>query len=516
MTRQFWRTGLLAALLAALLAGLTAAFSLSSTLYRPHGARAAGQPGDLKTTEEPLDPACNALGKLQVNVSPSEREEFNDENGGLIKACRYDVELVNTDDTYSIRVFTNGSGSIDRGEAVYHTRHGHRSLDPGESYRRSMYVIIYPDSSEESFFYTYLKATYSDLDFPKDCRPMIDHLYTWDLPYRLLEAPCMDLSLNPPELVEWTPPEGLVEAGDGIETGSAEAGGAETGGAETGGAESGGAVTGETLSEDQQLAAQGGDLMSQLIELLTLGDLGSLDQWQGWSGLTDTQRANLLAIIARLDQRASEYIPPSQLALLNETERQEALAQQREDQLAQRLAERVQAWERLDMLINRERARDKGDWALWLYDNYRASQLLTGAYNEMRSWFDRLSNREDWAKDKAIEYLQENSGTSVDEAAVEIMKETASLANSPVRTHYAYYLEYYNPYRQQGLSHEDAHLLAMEDLRVAANQPPQAGGGILNDDIWLSQNFTDMAASGGIYDRVFDNLKGNYDPGVTP
>ena len=97
----------------------------------------------------------------------------------------------------SIRVFTNGSGSIDRGEEIFHTRHGHKALDPGKSYTRDMYVIVYPDGSEESFFYTYLKATYNDLDFPKDCRPTIDHLYTWDLPYRLCEGSVTPFLVSP-------------------------------------------------------------------------------------------------------------------------------------------------------------------------------------------------------------------------------------------------------------------------------------------------------------------------------
>ncbi len=368
--KRVWRV----VLGAVLLVGGLAALSLAGGGFQPPSARAER----LKTTEEPLDPACNALGKLQVNVSPMEREEFSDENGGIIQACRYDVTLTNTDDQYAIRVFTNGSGSVDKGEEIFHTRHGHKALDPGESYTRDMYVIIYPDGIEESFFYTYLKATYNDLDFPKDCRPTIDHLYTWDLPYRLVDTPCMDLSTDPPELVEWTPPEGLAVEPSG-ETSSGETGG-ETAVGVSGEepAPEAGSELGQPLSEDQQLAQQGGDLISQLTELLMMGDLGSLDQWEGWSGLNENQRANLLAIIDRLSERADEYIPPSQLALLNEVERQEALAQQRQDQLAQKLTEKYQAWERLDMLIDRERLRDKSDSLLWLYDNYRASQLLTG------------------------------------------------------------------------------------------------------------------------------------------
>ena len=379
-----------------------------------------------------------------------------------------------------------------------------------------MYVIVYPDGSEESFFYTYLKATYNDPDFTKDCRPTIDHLYTWDLPYRLVDTPCLDLSTDPPEIVPWAPPEGSSASPDneGGETSSA---GEESASQDApAGADDSGPESGSAPGEDQQLAGQGGDLVGQLVELLMLGDLGSLDQWEGWSGLNDTQRANLLAIIDRLNERASEYIPPSQLALLNESDRQEALAQQRQDQLAQQLAERYQAWERLNLLINRERLRDQSDTLLWLYDNYRASQLLTGAYTEVRGWFDRLANPEDLARDQALAYLQEHSGTSVEDAAYAILSETASLANSPARAHYAYYLQSYNASRAQGLDHAQAHQLAMQSLREASENPPPSGGGVLNDEIWVSQNFTDMSAPGGIYDRVFDELKGNYDPGVQP
>ena len=496
---------------AVLLVGGLAALSLAGGGFQPPSARAER----LKTTEEPLDPACNALGKLQVNVSPMEREEFSDENGGIIQACRYDVTLTNTDDQYAIRVFTNGSGSVDKGEEIFHTRHGHKALDPGESYTRDMYVIIYPDGSEEFFFYTYLKATYNDLDFPKDCRPTIDHLYTWDLPYRLVDTPCMDLSTDPPELVEWTPPEGLAVEPSG-ETSSGETGG-ETAVGESGEepAPEAGSESGQPLSEDQQLAQQGSDLISQLTELLMMGDLGSLDQWEGWSGLNENQRANLLAIIDRLSERADEYIPPSQLALLNEVERQETLAQQRQDQLAQKLTEKYQAWERLDMLIDRERLRDKSDSLLWLYDNYRASQLLTAPYNEMRSWFDRLANPEGLAKDQAIEYLQEHTGTSIEDAAVEILKETTRMANRPALAHYAYYLQKYNHYRDEGMTQEDAHSYAMIDLQAVPTAMQEGLIEINNRNIW-GGDFANNATPGGMYDRLFNELRGNYDPGVTP
>jgi hypothetical protein len=267
---------------------------------------------------------------------------------------------------------------------------------------------------------------------------------------------------------------------------------------------------------EDPLAQQGGDLVSQLVELLMMGDLGSLDQWEGWSGLNDNQRANLLAIIERLNERAENYLTPDQQAALNAAEAEEARAQRMQDELAQRIKEKAENWERLEILINREWARDQGDWALEIYDKYRATQPVVEAYNWVRGWFDSLANKEDWAKNKAEAYLQEHTGASVEDAAVEILKETTSLAHLPVQGHYAFYLDRYDAYVRQNMSHEEAHAAALRDLREAFADPPPGGEGLLKDDTWQSVNKDVYSAEGGLYDRLFYELKGRYDPRVTP
>ncbi len=98
---------------------------------------------------------------------------------------------------------------------------------------------------------------------------------------------------------------------------------------------------------------------------------------------------------------------------------------------------------------------------------------------------------------------------------MEILKETTKMANRPALAHYAYYLQKYNHYRDQGLTHEAAHSQAMDDLQAVPDAMNEGLIEINNRNIW-GGDFGNNAAPGGIYDRLFNDLKGNYDPGVMP
>jgi hypothetical protein len=275
-------------------------------------------------------------------------------------------------------------------------------------------------------------------------------------------------------------------------------------------------------------------MADQLADLVTLGLGDQLDQWPGWSQLTENQRQALTAVVQRLAEQAEvlrfvetldqvgqtqpeldlEYLTPGQQQALEEANREEILRQQAE----QAVRERRQNIERVELVINRERTRQSwGDPAVNIFDNLRAAQdNLKAPYDELMRWFGMLKDPDKAATDQVLDYIKENTGIPVEDAAQEILRQTVRLANNPALVHYGYYVEQLQFHRTSGLSGDEAHQAAMQDLRDVFEEPGddfvQVSGRIGN---YWRDFYSEDAKPGGIYDRAFRDLGGSYDPGVS-
>lgn len=284
--------------------------------------------------------------------------------------------------------------------------------------------------------------------------------------------------------------------------------------------------------EPQNLSVEA--MADQLADLVTLGLGDQLDQWPGWSQLTENQRQALDAVVQRLAEQAEllrflealnqvgqtqpeldpEYLTPDQQQALEAANREDILRQQAE----QAVRERRQNIERVELVINRERTREAwGDPAVSIFDNLRAAQdTLKAPYDELMRWFGMLKDPDKAATDQVLNYIKENTGTSVEDAAQEMLRQTVRLANNPALVHYGYYVEQLQTHRANGLSGDKAHQAAMQDLRDVFEEPGedfvQVNGRVGN--YWRDSYSVD-AEPGGIYDRAFRSLGGQYDPGVS-
>jgi hypothetical protein len=275
-------------------------------------------------------------------------------------------------------------------------------------------------------------------------------------------------------------------------------------------------------------------MADQLADLVALGLGDQLNQWPGWSQLTENQRQALTAVVERLAVQAEvlrflesldqveqtqpeldpEYLTPFQLQVLEEANRKDILRQQAE----QAVRERRQNIERVELVINRERTREVwGDPAVFIFDNLRAAQdTLKAPYDELMRWFGRLKDPDKAATDQVLDYIKKNTGTSMEDAAQEMLRRAVRLANNPALVHYGYYVEQLQTHRASGLSGDKAHQAAMQDLRNVFENPGddfvQVSGRIGN---YWRDSYSEDAKPGGIYDRAFRDLGGSYDPGVS-
>jgi hypothetical protein len=343
-----------------------------------------------------------------------------------------------------------------------------------------------------------------------------------------LEPPAFALTQTAPLVHPCPGPDG---AGGITSGGTPLPGPAQPAGEQAGGeSETSAAAPQDPVPQDLSVEA----MADQLADLVTLGLGDQLDQWPSWSQLTENQRQALIAVVQRLAEQAEvlrfvealdqvgqtqpeldlEYLTPGQQQALEEANREEILRQQAE----QAVRERRQNIERVELVINRERTRQSwGDPAVWIFDNLRAARdTLKGPYDEVMRWFNRLKDPDKAATDQVLDYIKENTGTSLEDAAQEILRRMVRLANNPALVHYGYYVERLQNHRTSGLSGNEAHLAAMQDLRAVFEEPGddfvQVSGRIGN---YWRDSYSEDAKRGGIYDRAFRDLGGSYDPGVS-
>jgi hypothetical protein len=138
----------------------------------------------------------------------------------------------------------------------------------------------------------------------------------------------------------------------------------------------------------------------QLVELVLLYERGQLEQWAGWTDLTDTQRQALTAILDRVqvwaidvrdfyDELELVYLENYEYSADTEADYQkdqaaQARAQRMQMDLEAAAAERYQAIDRIEMLLNRQRLRSYGDWVVWVYDRYRDTGLVKGSIDRIK------------------------------------------------------------------------------------------------------------------------------------
>ena len=215
---------------------------------------------------------------------------------------------------------------------------------------------------------------------------------------------------------------------------------------------------------------------------------------------------------------ANEPLSPEQQLLLDEDTRQRFIDERKKDEAEQRLSDYYQNIDRVELMLNRERLRARfGDQALWLYDQYRASALVSGAVDRVKNIYDHLLGEKNVAQEHIEEVVNSSLGVPVDEAILSVLRATVRTANDPALVHYGYYAERYNSYTSSGMAADQAHNNALIDLKDMLIKPDidflLADSDRLGE-YWNYDNFRDQVKPGGLYDVVFQQLGGGYDVGV--
>lgn len=277
----------------------------------------------------------------------------------------------------------------------------------------------------------------------------------------------------------------------------------------------------QTTEEPEPAGTDDQQLINQLVELLMLGELDSLEQLPGWATLNNIQQQNLIRIIERLDQIKDEYIPPSQQALLDQLEADKLRDLNEQEQLANMLEDELKTRQNIQDMIWRETLKERfGEDALYLYDRYGIFQDVKNAYGQVQGWWNSVLDPDGAAIDKLKQDALSSLGAdkSPEQAYQEGITLINDLATAPGIIHYAYYRQEYDQLIADGESVNTAHQEAMEKMRTRlASLPGDNVGdsGALTEKVW-NTGFNDLAKPGGIYERSFLALNISASPEVSP
>lgn len=280
--------------------------------------------------------------------------------------------------------------------------------------------------------------------------------------------------------------------------------------------------TGDAQAAEQEEPFLLDDVNSQLgLFIATYGtDTSQLNHWQGWDRMTQDQQLNLIRFFQRLDTvlALQQPVSPTALALLEEEQRQELLAQRAAELLEDELANR----EKIRNLIWMETLRETvGDSGVYLYQQIALLQDIKGLYDKGADWIEKLKDPDAAVSGALIDDLLSSAGAdkTPEDIAREAIKNINTIATAPSVHHYAYYRENYDQKIKEGLSEEQAHQAGLEALRTRVNDYAAGEFGDPNDrlqqTVWGPATNRSLT-EGGIYDRAFPELNYRPAPNMNP